>query len=126
MVKEWEKNSVPQTPLPSSSFTPFAWYWDIHLFGPQLLPLSAWDSVFMGHESRFSVHLNCQFLKVAVFFSHFVVSTLKQKYLTIFITLYTHTHILVKFQGGKKLNTCVQSAVSTKNPDSFTLHNSEV
>ena len=56
----------------------------------------------------------------------FVVSTLKQKYLTIFITLYTHTHILVKFQEGKKLNTCVQSAVSTKNPDSFTLHNSEV
>jgi len=38
----------------------------------------------------------------------------------------THTHILVGFQAGKKLNTCVQSAVLTKNPDSFTLHNSEV
>ena len=82
----------------------------------------------MGHESRFSICFNCQFLKVAVFFSHFVVSALKQKCLTIFITLHTHTHthILVGFQEGKKLNTCVQSAVLTKNPDSFTLHNSEV
>lgn len=39
--------------------------------------------------------------------------------------IHTHTHILVGFQEGMKLDNCVHSAVLTRNPNSFLFYSEE-
>lgn len=97
------------------------------------MPLSAWDSVFVGYLSHLSAHpSNYQLPKASCNFclsySHPIVVVLglkTKKSYSMYYFKHTHTHtrtnILVGFQEGNDIRH-VKSAVLTRNPDAFTFH----